>query len=477
MEQVDTALVELTEVIRRTVRVRTRDVHLIEDVTQETLVKVAEAHPHLADEALRSYAIVTARNTLAQHYRTEATARRHAHRLVEYRSFDGPEQRTLEREETDALAIALTRLDADDRELLLADEVTETPPITLASERGTSVRAISMRLARARAALRVEFVLAMRGIDDIPVQCRNTLHALSAGDRRRQRELDTEGHLARCSSCADLAQPVTQRRRSIAVWWLLLPLAEAIRRAGRSLRHNHVTQLAAVAVGATALTLGYLALRPTDTPAPGEAAAAVTPSSSPGTAAPGTTVPLGTTAPTAAVPVEDAAVPVEAAAVPVETAAPVGPAVPVETTVPIGIAVPIEIAVPVETTAPIEIAVPTAAVQAPPVDPCVNATGAQVIDQAVDGCVFELSGATVLDVPADEGFWITAPDGAPAWVHLVGLGESPITIRVGNVVNLRGTIRSHTPEIDNAGAPPDETTELQARTAHLDVAYADVTTR
>jgi hypothetical protein len=69
-----------------------------------------------------------------------------------------PIQRTLGREETDALAIALTRLDADDRELLLADEVTGTPPITLASERGTSVRAISMRLARARAALRVEFV-------------------------------------------------------------------------------------------------------------------------------------------------------------------------------------------------------------------------------------------------------------------------------------------------------------------------------
>jgi DNA-directed RNA polymerase specialized sigma24 family protein len=41
VEQVDTALVELTDVIRRTVGVRTRDVDLIEDVTQETLVKVA----------------------------------------------------------------------------------------------------------------------------------------------------------------------------------------------------------------------------------------------------------------------------------------------------------------------------------------------------------------------------------------------------------------------------------------------------
>ena len=91
--------------------------------------------------------------------------------------------------------------------------------------------------------------------------------------------------------------------------------------------------------------------------------------------------------------------------------------------------------------------------------------------------MFELSGATVLDVPADEGFWISAPDGAPAWVHLVGFGESPITIQVGDIVDLRGTIRSHTPAIDNAGAPPDEITELQARTAHLEVAYADVTTR
>jgi hypothetical protein len=113
----------------------------------------------------------------------------------------------------------------------------------------------------------------------------------------------------------------------------------------------------------------------------------------------------------------------------------------------------------------------------PPVDPCVGAVGAQIIDQTVDGCVFELLGATVLDVPADEGFWISAPDAAPAWVHLVGDDESPVRIEAGDVVDLRGIVRSHSSSADIAGAPTSEFDELQARTAHLEVTYDDVTLR
>jgi anti-sigma regulatory factor (Ser/Thr protein kinase) len=43
------------------------------------------------------------------------------------------------------------------------------------------------------------------------------LLALSAGDRRRQRDLDAGGHLLACTWCARLSEPLLDRRRSAAV--------------------------------------------------------------------------------------------------------------------------------------------------------------------------------------------------------------------------------------------------------------------
>ena len=109
---------------------------------------------------------------------------------------------------------------------------------TLAAEGGTSKGAVAMRLARARAGLRVEFVVAFRRVDLPTSRCRPVLLALSAGDRRRQHELGAAAHLLRCSTCAELARPVTERRRGIAAW-LIIPAAEVVRRAVTTLRHHH----------------------------------------------------------------------------------------------------------------------------------------------------------------------------------------------------------------------------------------------
>src|SRR5215207_8287239 len=136
---------ELEEVVRRVVAARVRDAHLIEDLTQETLVHVAAANPQLSPGARQGYAIVTARNVVVSHARSESVHDRHAHRLVEYTSIDGPEQLTLEREETAALAAALGRLDPEDRRLLVRHEADGTPIETLAREAGTSPGATSMR--------------------------------------------------------------------------------------------------------------------------------------------------------------------------------------------------------------------------------------------------------------------------------------------------------------------------------------------
>jgi RNA polymerase sigma factor (sigma-70 family) len=261
-------LADLAVVVRRVVGARVRDVHLVEDLTQETLVHVAAADPRLAPDARAAYAIVTARNVVVSHARSSAMHDRHAHRLVDYTSLTGPEELTLQREESDALAQALQQLDAADRDLLVRHEAHGDSTEVLAAEHATTSGAIAMRLARARATLRLEFLLAFRRLELPTQRCRPILLALSAGDRRRQHTLGAANHLLRCPTCAQLAEPVTGRRRGLAGWFLV-PTGEALRRAARSLRHNHLTQaaagaLTAIALAPIALAAVVIAARPAD---------------------------------------------------------------------------------------------------------------------------------------------------------------------------------------------------------------------
>jgi serine/threonine-protein kinase RsbT len=58
----------------------------------------------------------------------------------------------------------------------------------------------------------VEYLLAAEGIEPPSDRCRPVLRALSGGDRRRQRELDVDGHLLQCTACARLADGLFERR-------------------------------------------------------------------------------------------------------------------------------------------------------------------------------------------------------------------------------------------------------------------------
>lgn len=402
------ALVDLSDVVRRVVGARVRDADLVEDLTQETLVRVAAAERRLAPESLQAYAIVTARNLVISHARSGSVHERHAHRLVDYTTLAGPEQLTMEREETDALVEALQRLDDPERRLLMRHEADGVSVEALAADSGTSKGAVAMRLARARAALRVEFVLAFRRVDLPSQRCRAVLLALSAGDGRRQHVLDAAGHLLRCHACAALARPITERRRSIAAW-LIVAAAEALRRAVGLLRRSRTAQ---AAVAATAgIAFGAILLSQPDRGGPSTAWAPTSVlTSSPATTSPptirsATTAPAATTASTSR------------AAAPTAPSSTPRPATVPATTV-------------VAAAAPVS---PPSACPAPaPVD--------QIDARSLVGCPFAPTTLTAIDVPADEGFWAQTSTGQVLWVQLDGTDESPVSITPEMSLVVLGTI-------------------------------------
>jgi anti-sigma regulatory factor (Ser/Thr protein kinase) len=85
------------------------------------------------------------------------------------------------------------------------------------ASRDSTPGAVAAQLARARARLRVEYLLELEPTKPPSGRCRPVLLALSAGDRRRQRELDAGGHLLGCGWCARLSEPLLDRRRTAGV--------------------------------------------------------------------------------------------------------------------------------------------------------------------------------------------------------------------------------------------------------------------
>jgi RNA polymerase sigma factor (sigma-70 family) len=214
-------LLALTPLIRRVVAARVRDPQVVDDLVQETFARLLQAGPRLDNGALAPFAVVLARNVAVSYLRGRFTEARHRHRLVDLAEPDRPEERALHQEEARAVAEGLARLPARDRSTLVANEVEGADTATLAAELGSTPGAVAAQLARARAKLRVNYLLAMRGVDLPTDRCRSVLNALSAGDRRRQRALDAGGHLLDCEVCASLSEPLTERRRALAG---LLPL-------------------------------------------------------------------------------------------------------------------------------------------------------------------------------------------------------------------------------------------------------------
>jgi RNA polymerase sigma factor (sigma-70 family) len=230
-------LLELERLLRRVVGARVRDPDTADDLVQEALARVIAVRGRLDDEAVTPYAIVTARNLVTSMAREEERGRRHRPRLIDPSEPERPEEAALRREEEAAVEAALAGLPDHEREAVVAHEVEGVDTATLAEARRSTPGAIAVQLARTRARLRLDYVLALRRIELPTARCRPVLLALSMGDRRRQLALDAGGHLMQCPTCASLSRPLVERRRSIAVllpllalWWLWRRFAAWARR-------------------------------------------------------------------------------------------------------------------------------------------------------------------------------------------------------------------------------------------------------
>jgi RNA polymerase sigma factor (sigma-70 family) len=210
-------VLELAPLLRRVIAARVRDRQVVEDLVQETLTRVMAARRRLEPRTLAPYAVVTARNLTRSLATSQDRGRRHAHRLIDLGEPVLPEQAALRGEERRAITAALARLSRRDQEALVAHEVEGIDTATLASSRDSTPGAVAAQLSRARARLRVEYLLELEQAEPPTARCRPVLLALSAGDRRRQRDLDAGGHLLACDWCARLSEPLLDRRRTASV--------------------------------------------------------------------------------------------------------------------------------------------------------------------------------------------------------------------------------------------------------------------
>ena len=202
----------LIPIIRRVVGGRVGGHPAADDLVQETLAKVLAAADRVEPGMLEPYAIVTARNVVASMWRQADREARHQHRVVDLHPPPPVDEDLLAGEERSAVAQALSRLSDRDRESLLAHEVGGQDTRTLASESGSTPGAVAARLNRARARLRVEYLLTLEQEAEPPTdRCRPVLLALSSGDRRRQREVDAARHVLECDLCGRLSQPLMER--------------------------------------------------------------------------------------------------------------------------------------------------------------------------------------------------------------------------------------------------------------------------
>ena len=208
-------IIELVPLVRRVVAARIRDPHLVDDLVQETLVRVMAARARVEGDTLAPYAAVTARNLVASVTRSDNRARRMAHLLADDEHSERPEDGVLRDEEKAAVKAALARLAPGEREMLLAHEVDGQDTATLAASVRSTPGAIAARLSRTRAKMRVEYLLAQERAEPPTDRCRPVLLALSAGDRRRQRELDSAGHLLSCDLCARVGTALLDRRPAL----------------------------------------------------------------------------------------------------------------------------------------------------------------------------------------------------------------------------------------------------------------------
>jgi len=117
------------------------------------------------------FAITTARNLAVDAFRATARDRRNQHRLLDLTDAAQPEDEVLAAERSQALSSALDGLEPAEREALVAhsDGVSTAD---LAERDSTTPGAVAARLARSRARLRVDYVIALRKVQLPTKLCR-----------------------------------------------------------------------------------------------------------------------------------------------------------------------------------------------------------------------------------------------------------------------------------------------------------------
>ena len=154
-------IADLVPVIRRVVAARIHNPAQIDDIVQETLSRVMAARSRVQRDTLAPYAVATARNLITSGFQREQRARQSAHLLAGSDDTElRPEDEAVRKAEAAVVNLALSRLPQADREILLEHEVEGRDTATLAAGRGTTPGAVAARLARTRARLRVEYLLA-----------------------------------------------------------------------------------------------------------------------------------------------------------------------------------------------------------------------------------------------------------------------------------------------------------------------------
>jgi hypothetical protein len=199
------------------------------------------------------YAVVVARNLATSHAKTTMRHATALPRALDVTEPERPGDALLAGEARDAMAAALARLSDQERHDILAYYSDAPSPTATAQSPG----ALRVRMARTRAKLRLEYLLAFRHLELPTPRCRGVLLAISAGDMRRQREFDAGQHLLDCEVCATLSEPLG--RRSIALTAIVIPAGLAAWAAGK-VRTQPVQTAAAAGAGAAAAAAVAVAL-------------------------------------------------------------------------------------------------------------------------------------------------------------------------------------------------------------------------
>ncbi|MEJ7584444.1 MAG: sigma-70 family RNA polymerase sigma factor [Acidimicrobiales bacterium] len=263
--EADPDLTAAAAAVRLLLRSRLRDAEMVDDLHQETMERVLRVRGRLDPSTVVPYAVTVAKNLVVGNARHQSVADRNQHRLADQDAVEGLDEHLLREEDRVAVSAALDGLSTDARAELVAHVIEGRSTIDLADRAGGSAGGIAARLARSRARMRLDSLLAVRKITLPTPDCHPVLLAFSAADRRRQEALGAADHLLVCDACRELAPPLLERRRALVGLVPVPALAPVLGTVARLARRRWVqvgTGAAAVSVGVAAA----IALQPAPSP-------------------------------------------------------------------------------------------------------------------------------------------------------------------------------------------------------------------